>query len=206
MQKIIGVLMSGSNSNGNKKPLISLHKVFNPKDVEYDKNFPAIKANYMKDITGANVEVIDGPLDKGRLHDIPVRSIVRIIVDGYNHTVYWDGRRIHDSWHGKDVVKKYYNSLEGEIEFCDTTPKQSETQGFCSIFAMAAYFLDKEDRFREIEDKYSAIYKSKELGLERKKKIAEEKVSLYTEEFEKLYAANKDIDITPATVTQYYRC
>ena len=82
------------------------------------------------------VEVIDGPLDKGRLHDIPVRSIVRIIVDGYNHTVYWDGRRIHDSWHGKDVVKKYYNSLEGEIEFCDTTPKQSETQGFCSIFAI----------------------------------------------------------------------
>ena len=138
------------------------------KSNEIEKGFPAISEEDIKKFKSKDVKYIrlDRQLNIEDLNGKP--SIFRIYYNNHNHTIYYDGKKIHDSWYYTNrKMEDYYDSSIKDDLFRKNILQQSKEQGYCAIFSIINSLITQQKQkinetyIQKFKDLKNSIY---ELG------------------------------------------
>ena len=129
--------------------------------ITIDKTFLFISTETIKALLPSGIEfkTFYEPLNSDHLNNLNGQPSVIMICDknGTQHTVFYDGKKIHDSWYNcffnpsplQDYAQYYYsNDIINNKDkfFFEKAPQQNSNEGYCVLFSLVNAYLYNENK------------------------------------------------------------
>lgn len=145
--------------------------------VEIIDTFPSISDELLQELTpdGIKCQIIDRPLSIRFLKKLLNKpTIIRIVAkNGYHHTIFYDGKKIYDSWYDAFFVnntleyKDYYTNSICKFKpkrsfFKIGTPQQNDDEGYCDLFSVVVARIKARNEELKLLDKQLQTQQTKQ--------------------------------------------
>ena len=128
--------------------------------ITIDKTYPIISHKTIEALLPSGIEfnTFYEPLNSDNLNNLNGQPSVIMIYNknGTQHTVFYDGKKIHDSWYNcffnpsplRDYTQYYSNDIVNNKDkfFFEKAPQQNSNEGYCVLFSLVNAYLYNENK------------------------------------------------------------